>query len=144
MMSMGKVVHRPCSKCISSIQNWIRTQLSSLCQLGLGVWLSHLRLSHYIYLIVGIPTHYGKTNQWKQERSNISILLSIPTKPSHKSRSFKPQTWRNKFINDGHGPDSAQKLIPKGPSSPQKKSKVYLIIKNTFGEPYYLWEQNSY
>jgi len=30
----GKIVHRPCSSCISSIQE-IRTLLSSPCQLGL-------------------------------------------------------------------------------------------------------------
>ena len=28
----GKVVHRPCSSCISSIENLIGTLLSSLCQ----------------------------------------------------------------------------------------------------------------
>ena len=43
----GKVVHRPCSSCISSIQNLMETPSSFPCQLGLGVWLSHLRLSHY-------------------------------------------------------------------------------------------------
>jgi len=32
-----RVVHRPCSSCISSIQNPIETPLSSPCQLGLGV-----------------------------------------------------------------------------------------------------------
>ena len=32
----GKVVHRPCSSCISSIQNLIGTPLSSSCQLRLG------------------------------------------------------------------------------------------------------------
>jgi len=36
----GKVVHRPCSSCISSVQNLIGTLLSSPCQLGLGVGLS--------------------------------------------------------------------------------------------------------
>ena len=29
----GKVVHRPCSSCISSIENLMGTLLSSLCQL---------------------------------------------------------------------------------------------------------------
>ena len=33
----GKVVHRPCSSCISSVQNQIGTLLSSSCQLRLGV-----------------------------------------------------------------------------------------------------------
>ena len=33
----GKVVHRPCSSCISSVQNQMETLLSSSCQLGLGV-----------------------------------------------------------------------------------------------------------
>ena len=47
MMIVGKVVHRPCSKCISSIQNWTRTPLSSPCQLRPEVQLSYLRLSHY-------------------------------------------------------------------------------------------------
>jgi len=42
----GKVVYRPCSSCISSVQNQIGTLLSPLCQLRLGVWLSYLRLSH--------------------------------------------------------------------------------------------------
>jgi len=32
----GKVVHRPCSSCISSIENLTGTPLSSSCQLGLG------------------------------------------------------------------------------------------------------------
>ena len=43
----GKTVHRPCSSCISSIENLTRTLLSSPCQLGLGERLSYLRLSHY-------------------------------------------------------------------------------------------------
>jgi len=38
----GKVVHRPCSSCISSIENLMGTLLSSSYQLGLGVDLSHL------------------------------------------------------------------------------------------------------
>jgi len=38
----GKVVHRPCSSCISSVENLIGTLLSSSCQLGLGVDLSCL------------------------------------------------------------------------------------------------------
>ena len=33
----GRVVHRLCSSCISSIQNPIGTLLSFSCQLGLGV-----------------------------------------------------------------------------------------------------------
>jgi len=37
-----KVVHRPCSSCISSVQNLMGTPLSSSCQLRLGVELSHL------------------------------------------------------------------------------------------------------
>ena len=32
----GKTVHRPCSSCISSIENLRGTPLSSPCQLGLG------------------------------------------------------------------------------------------------------------
>ena len=91
---------------------------------------------------MGIPTHYGKANQWKKNKSKISLLLSTPTKPSHKSRLFKPQTPRKKFINDGRGPDSARKLIPKDVGLLQKKSKVYSIMKNTFGELSYPWEQN--
>ena len=47
----GKVVHRLYSSCISSVQNLIGTPLSSPCQLRLGVWLSHLRLSCYTYTI---------------------------------------------------------------------------------------------
>jgi len=43
----GKVVHRPCSSCISSVQNLIETPSSSSYQLGLEVWLSYLRLSCY-------------------------------------------------------------------------------------------------
>jgi len=38
----GKVAHRPCSSCISSVENLIGTSLSSPCQLGLGVGLSCL------------------------------------------------------------------------------------------------------
>ena len=37
----GKIVHRPCSSCISSVQNLMGTPLSSPCQLRLGVGLSH-------------------------------------------------------------------------------------------------------
>jgi len=91
---------------------------------------------------VGILTHYSKANQWKKNESKISLLLSTPTKPSQKSRLLKPQTPRKKFINDGCGPDSARKPIPKGVGLPQKKSKAYSIMKNTFGEPFYPWEQN--
>jgi len=43
----GKVVHRPCSSCISSVENLMGTLLSFPCQLGLGEYLSHLWLSHY-------------------------------------------------------------------------------------------------
>jgi len=38
----GKVVHRPYSSCISSIQKLMGTPLSSFCQLELGVGLSCL------------------------------------------------------------------------------------------------------
>ena len=38
----GKVVHRPYSSCISSVENLMGTLSSSPCQLGLGVNLSHL------------------------------------------------------------------------------------------------------
>ena len=41
-MRYGKVVHRPCSSCISSVQKIMETPLSSPCQLGLGVDLSCL------------------------------------------------------------------------------------------------------
>jgi len=44
----GEVVHRPCSSCISSVQNQIETLLSSPCQLGLGMVLRHHSLSSYI------------------------------------------------------------------------------------------------
>jgi len=37
----GKTVHRPCSSCISSIENLTGTPLSSPCQLGKGRCLSH-------------------------------------------------------------------------------------------------------
>jgi len=33
----GKVVHKPCSSCISSVYNQMETLSSSPCQLGLGV-----------------------------------------------------------------------------------------------------------
>ena len=36
----GKVVHRPYSSCISSVESLMGTLLSSLCQLRLGVDLS--------------------------------------------------------------------------------------------------------
>ena len=91
---------------------------------------------------MGIPTYYGKANQWKKNESKISLLLSTPTKPSHKSRLFKPQTPKKKFINNSHSSDSAQKLIPKDVDLLQKKSKAYSIIKNTFGELSYPWQQN--
>ena len=32
----GKMVHRPCSSCISSVENLTETLSSSSCQLGLG------------------------------------------------------------------------------------------------------------
>ena len=38
----GKVVHRPCSSCIYSVENQMGTLSSSPCQLRLGVDLSHL------------------------------------------------------------------------------------------------------
>jgi len=38
----GKIVHRPCSSCISSVGNLTGTLSSSPCQLGLGGWLSYL------------------------------------------------------------------------------------------------------
>ena len=38
----GKVVHRPCSSSISSVENLMGTLLSSPCQLRLGVDLSYL------------------------------------------------------------------------------------------------------
>ena len=100
--------------------------------------------SLFIYILRFLLELLHSSCPYKQERLNISILLSTPTKPSHKSRSFKPQTPRKKFINNGCSPNSAWKLIPKGPGSPQKKSKAYSIIKNTFGEPCYSWEQNLY
>ena len=37
----GKVVYRPCSSCISSIQNLIETLLNSPCQLRLGVYVTN-------------------------------------------------------------------------------------------------------
>jgi len=43
----GKIVHRPCSSCISSIENLTGTPLSSPCQLRLGVVLRRLSLSPY-------------------------------------------------------------------------------------------------
>ena len=38
----GKVVYRPCSSCISSVENLMGTLSSSPCQLRLGVDLSCL------------------------------------------------------------------------------------------------------
>ena len=38
----GKIMHRLYSSCISSVQEWMKTLLSSSCQLRLGVDLSHL------------------------------------------------------------------------------------------------------
>ena len=43
----GKVVHRPYSSCISSVQNLMGTPLSFPCQLRLEVVLRHLSLSSY-------------------------------------------------------------------------------------------------
>ena len=43
----GKIVHRPCSSCISSIGNLMGTLSSSPCQLRLGVVLRCLSLSPY-------------------------------------------------------------------------------------------------
>ena len=43
----GKIVHRLCSSCISSIGNLIGTPLSFPCQLRLGVVLRRLSLSPY-------------------------------------------------------------------------------------------------
>jgi len=36
---------------IYSVENWMGTLSSSPCQLGLGEWLSFLRLSHYKYKV---------------------------------------------------------------------------------------------
>jgi len=38
----GKVVYRPYSSCINSVENLTETPLSSPCQLRLGEWLSYL------------------------------------------------------------------------------------------------------
>ena len=38
----GKVVHRPCSSCISSVENLTETLLSSSYQLKLEIGLSYL------------------------------------------------------------------------------------------------------
>ena len=80
-----KVVHRPCSSCISSIQNSIGTLLSSSCQLGLGVWLSYLRLSHYIYsnqmgTLLSSPCQLGLGVVLRHYSlsSYIYVMLSIP------------------------------------------------------------------
>ena len=43
----GKIVHRPCSSCISCIGNLTETPSSSPCQLRLGVVLRSLILSSY-------------------------------------------------------------------------------------------------
>jgi len=68
----GRVVHRPCSSCISSVQNPIETLSSSPCQLKLGVWLSCLRLSCYtpgvystIYILLQLrhPWSYSPISQ---------------------------------------------------------------------------------
>jgi len=42
-----KIVNKPCSSCISSIEKPIGTPLSSSYQLELEEYLSHLRLSYY-------------------------------------------------------------------------------------------------
>ena len=47
-----RVVYRPCSSCISNIQNPMETPLSSPCQLRLGVDLSHHSLRPYILYIL--------------------------------------------------------------------------------------------
>ena len=47
----GKVVYRPCSSCISSIQNLMGTPLSFSCQLGLEIVLRCLSLSSYTRVI---------------------------------------------------------------------------------------------
>ena len=49
----GKIVHRPCSSCISSIGNLTGTPSSSPCQLRLEVVLRHLSLSSYTDLVIG-------------------------------------------------------------------------------------------
>ena len=55
----GKIVHRPYSSYISSIEKLIGTLLSSPCQLRLEEYLSHLRLSYYSELTI-IERKYSK------------------------------------------------------------------------------------
>jgi len=55
----GKIVHRPYSSCISNVKKLTGTLLSSSCQLRLGGYLSHLRLSHYSELTI-VEREYSK------------------------------------------------------------------------------------
>jgi len=66
MRTMGDEVHSHNSSYIYNIENQMETLSSSPYQLGLGGWLSHLRLSHYIFGIVSqckLKCYY-KMNEW--------------------------------------------------------------------------------
>ena len=68
----GKIVHRPCSSYISSIENLTGTLSSSPCQLRLGVVLRHLSLSPYNLI-----------NKRKVTAFVDDVLVGIETKEGH-------------------------------------------------------------
>jgi len=81
-----KIVHRPCSSCISSIQKIMETLLSSPCQLGLREWLSRLRLSHYKDTKLDAQTYVWETKYGKILLVNHVPILSLFTQKSNKFR----------------------------------------------------------
>ena len=80
----GKIVHRPCSSCIGSVGNLMRTPLSSSCQLRLGVVLRHLSLSSH-----KPHTTWGNIF-YRNLRDNIKdLLVGIPCQKSN----YKGLKW---------------------------------------------------
>jgi len=84
----GKVVHRPCSSCISSVQNQMGTLSSSPCQLRLGVWLSHLRLSCYTPSPTNVITIPHITVKGEINQRIIYYLLDCSATANFISKSF--------------------------------------------------------
>ena len=84
----GRVVHRPCSSCISSVQNQMGTLSSSPCQLRLGVWLSHLRLSCYTPSPTNVITIPHITVKGEINQRIIHYLLDCSATANFISKSF--------------------------------------------------------
>ena len=91
----GKIEHRPCSSCISSIQKIMETPLSSPCQLGLGGWLSCLRLSRYKDTKLDAQTMLAYV--WKTKYGKMLLVNHVPILSLFTQKSNKFRIKSNKF-----------------------------------------------